>query len=61
MITNLNKLDSDVQKWRDEQLDDYLNEDTERCSLCGNYYAKDDMSRVHGDWICENCQKGVGE
>jgi hypothetical protein len=57
MITNLNKLDADVQKWRDEQLDDYLNEDTEHCAICGNYYAKDDCIRVHGDWVCPNCHR----
>ncbi len=65
MITNLSKLDADMERYREDQLNEYLDEpdkpDTEHCAICGNYYPKDDCVRVHGDWVCENCQKGVGE
>ena len=62
MITNLSKLDADVQKFRDEQLDEFLDEpDNVTCSVCHNFIYKDDCYKIEGEWVCAKCREHCRE
>lgn len=37
------------------QYDDYENDDREYLCECGEWVAEEEMTKIHGRWVCDYC------